>query len=223
MEDYTGLNYIELQDKPFFEGYIESIENITKEIYQEKSSLRDKVGEIIGEFLYSLKGENRIFCQISGEYLQKPYIFISREYLRRKRIRFFNTAYGFLGGGARYYQLNINDETEGDVIFEVEDVKMLKKLVQKYGDADALALFYIPIEVSEPLEKLRNLFAKARKSEQLEASLLEICDFILIFEADGDSLRIKSSNRTKIDFLRRKVAELNKATPNLIHYLAKKI
>ncbi|MFQ6043003.1 MAG: hypothetical protein ACE5PV_19290 [Candidatus Poribacteria bacterium] len=222
MENYTGLNYIELQNDHFFEGYIGSIENITKEIYQGKSSLGDKVGEIIAEFLSALKGEDRIFCQISGEYLQKPYIFISREYLRGKRIRFFNTNYGFLGGGAHYYQLDINDETEGDVIFEVEDIEILKKLVQKYGDADALALFYIPKEVSEPLEKLNGLFAKTRKSEQLEASLLEICDFILIFEADGDSLRIKSLEQKKIDFLRWKVAELNKATPNLIHYTAKK-
>ena len=221
MENDTGLNYIELQNEGFFEGYVGSIESAIQEIYQGTSSLRDKAGEIIAKFLYSLKAEHRMFCQISGEYLQAPYIFISREYLREKHIRFFDTNYGFLGGGGHYYQLDTSDETEDDVIFEVEAIEILKKLVQKYGDADALALFYIPAELSEPLEKLEDLFAKTKKPEQLEASLLVICDFILIFEADGDSIRFKSSDSITIDYLKSKVSEFNKAMSSLMSHIAR--
>ncbi len=208
--DGIGLTYLELKNEHLVEGYIGSIENTAKGLYQGKASLKNRVDEMISEFLYSLKGENRIFCQISGEYLQEPYIFISREYLSRNNIPFFNANYGFLGGGAYYYQLDINDENECDVVFEIEDIEMLKKLVQKYGDADALALLYIPSTVGEPLEKLKNLYATAMGPEPLETSLREMCDFILLFEADGDSLRLKSSNRTKIDFWGSKIAEFNR-------------
>ena len=69
--------------------------NGTKDVYEDKASLRDKVGKIVAEFLYSLKDGDRIFCQISGEYLKEPYIFISREYLSRKNIAFFYANYGF--------------------------------------------------------------------------------------------------------------------------------
>ena len=83
----------------------------------------------------------------------------------------------FLGSGKYYYELDINDRNECDVVFEVENLHLLKKLVQKYSDNDALALLYIPTEIDEPLKKLEDVFKKTKRVEQIEDSLLKICDF----------------------------------------------
>ena len=62
MSSSVRLNYFELQNKHFLEGYIGSIEQIAKNVdariyseYEEKDSPRDRVGEIVAEFLYFLK------------------------------------------------------------------------------------------------------------------------------------------------------------------------